>query len=123
MAHFAELNEHNIVKQVLVVNNDVILDENGQESEQLGIDFLKSLYGEHTSWVQTSYNGTFRKNYAGAGYLYDQTRDAFIPNKQWASWILNEETCRWEPPIPYPEDENVYVWNESDQQWVVVENL
>lgn len=123
MAHFAKLNENNTVDHVLVVVNDVITDSNGNESEQLGIDFLKSLYGEDTRWIQTSYNGSFRKNYAGSGYVYDSVRDAFIPPKPWDSWVLNEYTCMWDPPIPYPNDPQHYIWNEEGQQWVMVEDL
>lgn len=123
MAHFAQLDESNTVIQVIVVNNDVILDENGIESEQVGIDFLRGLYGEYTNWIQTSYNGNFRKNYASSGYKYDSVKDAFIPIKQWDSWILNEDTCRWEPPVPYPDDGQYYVWDESGLQWVLLENL
>lgn len=123
MAHFAQIDENNIVQQVLVVVNEVITDENGNESEQLGIDFLKSLYGEETQWVQTSYNGSFRKNYAYSGCTYDNERDAFIQPKPWNSWILNEETCRWEPPIPIPDETQPYVWNEDNLEWVLLENL
>lgn len=123
MAHFAQIDKNNVVHQVIVVVNDVIIDENGNESEQLGIDFLKNLYGENTQWVQTSYNGSFRKNYASPGCRYDVERDAFIPRKQWNSWILNEETCRWEPPVPIPDETNQYAWNEDNLEWVLLENL
>lgn len=123
MGHFAQIDENNIVQQVLVVVNEVITDENGNESEQLGIDFLKSLYGEETQWVQTSYNGSFRKNYAYSGCTYDSERDAFIQPKPWNSWLLNEETCRWEPPISIPDETQPYVWNEDSLEWVLLENL
>lgn len=123
MAHFAQIDNNGIVQQVLVVVNEVIMDENGNESEQIGIDFLKGLYGEHTQWVQTSYNGSFRKNYASAGYTYDSERDAFIQPKPWNSWILNEETCRWEPPVPIPDETQPYTWNEDNLEWVLLENL
>ena len=115
MAHFAKLDENNNVIGVHVVNNDVIMVD-GVESEQAGIDFLSSLHG-HTNWKQTSYNGTFRKNYAGIGYTYDLQRDAFIPPQPYASWTLNEDTCQWEPPIPIPNDGSYYEWNESTQSW------
>lgn len=103
MAHFAELNTDNIVLRVLVVANDMIKDDQENEQEQIGIDFLKSLLGLETIWKQTSYNGNFRKNYAGTGDTYDVTRDAFITPMPPAFangdvWELNEETCRWFDP-------------------------
>jgi hypothetical protein len=118
MAHFAKLNESNIVIAVHAVNNDVITVD-GVESEQAGIDFLTDLHG-HSSWKQTSYNGTIRKNYAGVGFVYDAVRDAFIPPKPWGSWTLNETTCQWEPPISYPTDGKIYGWFEPNQQWIEI---
>jgi hypothetical protein len=94
MAHFAELDENNVVINVIVVHNNELLDENGNESEQKGIDFCVAHYGGN--WVQTSYNGNFRKNYASIGMFYDPMRDAFIAPKPDEFWILNEETCQWE---------------------------
>ncbi len=128
MAHFAKLGTGNIVEQIVVVSNDVAI------SEQTGIDFLNNLYNSRDVWKQTSYNtkggvhlngGTpFRKNYAGLGYTYDQTRDAFIPPKKYESWTLNETTCLWDPPVAKPElteeqinNNNYYSWNEETQQW------
>lgn len=106
MAHFAELDLNNIVLRVLVVDNKMIKDEQGNEVEQLGIDFLKSLLGQETVWVQTSYNGKFRKNYAGIGYTYDQIRDAFIaPQPEGEGWIFDEETCTWSNPTLEAADE------------------
>ena len=119
MAHFAELNENNQVLRVIVVNNDV-LNDNGQEHEELGIVFCQSLYGKNTKWTQTSYNGTFRKNYAGIGYTYDAGRDAFIPPQSFPSWTLNESSCLWESPVPYPSDDKMYSWDEDSQAWVEV---
>lgn len=116
MAHFAKLNDENIVIAVHVVNNDVITID-GSESEQAGIDFLSGLHG-YTNWKQTSYNGTFRKNYAGIGHSYDASRDAFIAPQPWPSWILNESTCIWEPPMPYPVDGKNYIWHEETESWV-----
>jgi len=99
MAHFAELDTNNIVLRVLVVDNSVIKDEQGNEVEQSGINFLKSLVGQNTIWKQTSYNGNMRKNYAGIGYTYDATRDAFIaPQPEGEGYILDEETCVWRNP-------------------------
>jgi hypothetical protein len=99
MAHFAELDENNKVLQVIVVHNNELLVD-GKEDEQKGIDFCVDLLGG--KWVQTSFNATFRKNYAGIGYVYDEIRDAFIAPKPFDSWTLNEETCQWEEPIPEP---------------------
>lgn len=118
MAHFAKLDENNIVLAVHVVNNDVITVD-GIESEQVGIDFLTNLHG-HASWKQTSYNGTIRKNYAGVGYKYDPSLDGFIPPKQFNSWTLNETTCLWEAPIARPVDNKKYEWFESNQQWIEI---
>jgi hypothetical protein len=115
MAHFAQLNNENIVTQVIVVHNDELLDESGQEQEYKGIQFCHQLLGGN--WVQTSYNSNFRKNYAGIGYTYDQSRDAFIEPKPYNSWVLNEDTCHWEPPVSMPSDGERYVWNEETQSW------
>jgi hypothetical protein len=115
MAHFAQLNEKNVVVQVIVVSNNEMLD-NGIESEAKGVTFCQSLF-PNTNWKQTSYNNTIRKNYASIGYTYDTQRDAFIPPQPFVSWVLNEETCHWNPPIPYPNDDQKYVWNESIVNW------
>jgi hypothetical protein len=115
MAHFAKLDENNFIIEVHVVSNDVIT-INGIESEQLGIDFLTNLLN-YNLWRQTSYNGSFRKNYAGIGYYYDSIRDAFIPPKPFPSWTLNEDTCLWQSPIPYPNDGKMYQWNEEIGNW------
>jgi hypothetical protein len=121
MAYFAKLGTGNIVKQVISINNSVITDANGVEQEQLGNDFINKLYNTRDVWKQTSYNNNFRKNYAGIGYQYDQMRDAFIPPKPFNSWILNEDTCLWEAPVAYPQDNNHYKWNESTLTWDIVE--
>ena len=114
MAHFAKLGVGNIIERVEVVSNDIATDE------QTGVDFLNNLYGTRDTWKQTSYNGNIRKNFAGIGYTYDQTRDAFIPPKPFNSWILNEDTCLWEAPVAYPDDGQNYEWNESTKQWDLV---
>lgn len=111
MSHFARVNAQGIVEQVIVAEQD----------------FINTL-SDKTSWVQTSYNtrggvhtlgGTpLRKNYAGIGYTYDYARDAFIPPKPYASWVLNEETCLWDAPTPCPTDGKIYNWDENTQQWV-----
>jgi hypothetical protein len=118
MAHFAQLDENNIVLQVIVISNNEILDDSGVESEQRGIDFCKSLYGENTRWVQTSYNGNFRANYAVVGAQYDPVNDVFILEKPLPSWVLNAATYKWEPPIPYPNDGKEYRWRERDLSWI-----
>jgi hypothetical protein len=115
MAHFAKVNEQGIVEQVIVAEQDVI---------------DSALFGLPSSWIQTSYNthggvhangGTpLRKNYAGIGYTYDSVRDAFIPPKPFSSWLLNEDSCLWESPIPYPNDGKQYQWNEETTSWVLV---
>jgi hypothetical protein len=121
MAHFAKLNENNNVLAVHVVNNDVITID-GVELEQAGIDFLTGLHG-HTLWKQTSYNGSIRKNYAGIGYTYDATRDAFIAPKPFNSWVLDEATCRWQAPTPMPTTEGkFYYWSEDDLTWREITN-
>ena len=114
MSHFAQIDENNVVTQVLVIEQDVI--DTG-------------LFGDPSSFIQTSYNtfggvhklgGTpLRKNYAGIGYTYDATRDAFIPPKPFASWTLNEDTCLWDAPTPMPVEEGkIFVWNEETTSWV-----
>ena len=131
MASFAKIGLNNKVIAVHSVVNEVLHDSNGIEREDIGIDFLTKLHG-WAIWKQTSYNthggvhdngGTpLRKNYAGIGYIYDEDRDAFIPPKPYNSWILNENTCLWESPIPYPQDNNKYNWNEQNQSWDLTEN-
>lgn len=120
MAHFAKLDQNNLVLAVHVVVNDVIIVD-GQESEQAGINFLTQLHG-YPYWKQTSYNATFRKHYAGIGYTYDETLDAFIPPKPYPSWLLDTDTCNWYAPVPYPNDGNMYQWDEATQQWILIES-
>ncbi len=95
-----------------------MLTADGVESEDMGKAFFIRWSNGYTRWVQTSFNGTIRKNYAGIGYTYDRVRDAFIAPQPYASWILNEETCRWQAPKPYPTDDKVYVWNEGEANWL-----
>ena len=118
MAHFAQLNEDNIVTQVIVVHNNDLLDENGIEQESKGQQFCTNLLGGN--WVQTSYNATFRKNYAGIGFAYDSVRNAFIPPKPYPSWVLNEDSCQWEAPVAYPSDGKFYTWDEETTSWLEV---
>lgn len=118
MAHFAEIDLNNIVLRVVVVANAELIDANHQENETKGIEFCQNMLGGN--WVQTSYNGSIRKNYAGIGFTYDAVRDAFIPPKPYDSWVLDENTCQWEPPVVCPEDGKLYDWNEDTISWVEV---
>ena len=130
MAHFAKLGVGNIIEQVIVVSNDIAT------TEQAGVDFINKLYNTRDVWKQTSYNSTIRKNFAGIGFTYDQTRDAFIPPKPFNSWKLVEETCQWKAPVDYPEtytqnliseidgvtpEKDRYYWNENKRNWELVE--
>jgi hypothetical protein len=131
MASFAKIGLNNKVIEVLSVVNEVLHDSNGIEQEVIGIDFLTKLTG-YPVWKQTSYNtyggvhnnnGTpLRKNFASIGMIYDETRDAFIHPKPFNSWILNEDTCRWEAPVAYPTDGNNYKWNEQTLSWDLIES-
>lgn len=122
MAHFAELGENNVVLRVIVVANSDTADENGNEVEEIGATFCRNLLGG--TWKQTSYNGNFRKNYAGIGYTFDSGRNAFIPPKPFNSWLLNETTCNWEAPVALPQDAGTgdppkfYRWDEDTVNWV-----
>lgn len=122
MSHFAQIDENNIVTRVIVIE---------QETLNTG------LWGDPSTWIQTSYNTyggvhydanrqpdggiPLRKNYAGIGYTYDAIRDAFIPPKEFNSWLLNEDTCQWDPPIPYPDDGNKYIWDENITNWTRID--
>ena len=129
MASFAKIGLNNKVIEVQSVVNEVLHDANGIEQEAIGIDFLTKLTG-YPVWKQTSYNthggvhdngGTpLRKNHAGIGYTYDETKDAFIPPKPFNSWTLNESTCNWEAPIAYPTDDKLYTWDESTKNWILI---
>jgi hypothetical protein len=132
MASFAKIGLNSKVIEVVSVNNEVLKDSSGVEREELGIQFLNELY-KWPIWKQTSYNTyggvhnnngiPFRKNHAGIGYTYDEDRDAFIPKKPYNSWILNEQTCQWEAPIPVPSDASIdkkYQWNEQIQNWELI---
>jgi hypothetical protein len=121
MAHFAQLNESNVVTQVIVVHNNELMHE-GVEQEAKGVAFCQSLFGAQTNWKQTSYNGNMRKNYAGIGFTYDAGRDAFIPAKPYASWVLDEATCQWSAPVAHPQDGKNYRWDEPTVSWIEVTN-
>ena len=129
MAHFAKL-DNNIVLAVHALDNHVTADSEGVEDENIGVAYLTKIH-KHSNWKQTSYNtiggvhqlgGTpFRKNFAGIGYAYDAVKDAFIPPKPYSSWTLNEDTCRWEAPVAYPDDGKRYDWNEETTSWDLLE--
>lgn len=126
MAHFAELNEKNIVQRVLVVGNGDIIDENGDEREELGVAYLLNLFPGSGPWVQTSYNHNFRVRYAGPGMKYYEEYDGFgwpRPPEEFPSWVLNTETLDWEPPFPMPEPVEGYywTWDEETISWQQVE--
>ena len=116
MAHFAELDANNVVLRVVVVDNKDTSNAAGVEKEYIGAAFLENVLGG--TWKQTSYNGNMRKNYAGVGYTYDAQRDAFVPPKPFASWVLDENTCQWAAPVAQPNDGQIYQWNEESQTWV-----
>jgi hypothetical protein len=120
MAHFAKLNDQNVVLDVNVVNNETINNLPFPESEPVGVAFLTDWSGGYTNWKQTSYNANFRKNYAGIGFTYDAVLDAFIAPKPFPSWLLNTTTCQWNAPTPYPTDGKMYSWDEETQSWVEV---
>ena len=117
MANFAQLDENYIVTEVIVVNNETINDLPVPESEPVGVAFLQSLFGLTTFWKQTSYNANFRRNYAGIGYTYDLVLDAFIAPQPYPSWLLNTTICQWQAPVPYPDDEKAYIWDEVILSW------
>ena len=119
MAHFAQLDENNIVIQVIVVDNSDTADENGLENESIGVAFCEKLLGG--VWKQTSYNGNIRKNYAGIGYTYRADIDAFVAPQPYPSWTLNDQ-AKWQAPIPMPTDEKIYVWDEATTSWIEVQN-
>lgn len=123
MAHYALLDENNVVTQVITgVDEDVTqIDTDGTvvggSTEAWEAFYASQPHHAGLTCKRTSYNGNFRKNYAGIGYTYDADRDAFIAPKPYASWVLDEDTCRWGAPVPYPTDGAMYSWNEDEQAW------
>lgn len=119
MAHFAQIDSSGLVQQVIVISNLILQEPNYTfpQTEPLGQMFIRQTLQLHGAWKQTSYNGSFRKNYAGIGYTYDGQRDAFIPQKPYASFVLDEMTCQWNPPIPCPSDGRNYIWDEATISW------
>ena len=115
MANFARIDEHGFVDLVIFVSNADIIDEFGNETEEAGIAFCNSVI--EGNWIQTSYNGNSRKNFAGVGYFYDPEKDAFIPPKNFPSWVLDEDKCVWVPPVPMP-SQGSWSWDEDSLTWV-----
>lgn len=120
MAHFAQLDITNTVVNVVVVGNDTINNTQFPESEELGINFLQSLY-PNTTWKQTSFSSSFRKRYAAIGYTYSPKYDAFIPPKYFKSWKFDEQKCCWVAPVEKPTDEKIYAWDEESLAWQKIE--
>ncbi len=120
MAHFAKLDENNVVTQVIVVANSDTADAAGVEKEHIGAAFCEKLFGG--TWKQTSYNGNIRKNYAGIGYTYGVAIDAFVPPKPYPSWLLDTNTAQWHAPVARPNDGKDYYWDEATQSWVEAPN-
>ena len=126
MAHFTQLDENNIVIQTIVIDNDEISDENGNESESAGIEICRQIVNDpNSTWLQTSFNSNIRSKFAGIGDLYIPDRDCFVEGKPHESWILNMESLVWEPPIPYPDDYNDYnyFWDEDTDSWLKFEHI
>ncbi len=119
MAHFAQIDENNVVTQVIVVDNKDTSDASGVEKEHIGAAFCERLFGGN--WKQTSYNGNFRKNYAGIGYTYDSVLDAFVPPKPYASWTL-DANAQWQAPTAMPTDGGMYSWDEATTSWILNES-
>jgi hypothetical protein len=119
MAHFAQLDSNNVVMDVVVIDNSNVDNLPFPESEPIGIQYLTTWSGGYTNWKQTSYNGTYRKNYAGVGYKYDPNLDAFISIQDYPSWVLNVQTCNYEAPFPPPDDGQEYIWDEQILNWVL----
>ena len=119
MAHFAKIDENNIVQQIIVVSNENCGNLDFPESESIGQSFINSI-GLDGNWKQTSYNSTFRKRYAGLDDVYDESRNAFLPIKPFPSWVLNEETCLWNSPIERPNDGKSYMWDEETINWIEI---
>jgi hypothetical protein len=118
MAHFCQLNEENLVTQVIVVANQDTTDSDGMENEAVGAAFCNNLLGG--TWKQTSYNARIRKNYAGIGYTYDETLDAFVPPKPFDSWVLDTDKAQWKAPVDMPSDDKRYTWDEATTSWIEI---
>ena len=122
MAHFARIDKNNIVQSVHVIDNENLLNEHGEEEEAFGIVYLNKVHGVGFTWVQTSYNNNFRKQFAAVGYTYDKTNDVFIAPQPFPSWSLNA-SFDWQPPTPMPDDGKMYSWNEDTEAWELTEEI
>lgn len=120
MGHFAKIDNNSVVLEVLVVDNETLNNLPFPESEPVGVAFLTQWSGGYSNWKQTSYNASFRKNFAGVGSIYDNVLDAFVQPKPYPSWLLNTNTCQWQAPIPYPNDGKPYQWDEATQSWIEI---
>jgi len=120
MAHFAKLDNNNIVIDVNVINNEIINNLPFPDSEPIGVAFLTEWSNGYSNWKQTSYNSNFRKNYAGIGYTYDEGRNAFIAPKPFNSWLLDEDKAKWKAPVDKPMDDKKYKWDETSLNWIEV---
>ena len=120
MAHYARVDSNNIVTYVTPIPNEMITDENGVEHEEWGLEHLYKTIPDSVGnrWIQTSYNNNFRKKFAGIGYTYDEKLDAFISPKPYPSWIFNDEIIDWEAPVPLPDQDKDYFWNEDLKKWL-----
>jgi hypothetical protein len=118
MAHFAQLDQNNVVVQVIVVDDKDTQTELGIESEEVGIAFCKQLFGEYTKWAQTSYSGSIRGAFAGVGSVYDSRTDVFLPPRPYLSWVFDNKAYKWNPPVAKPDDGKPYQWDEATTSWV-----
>jgi hypothetical protein len=118
MAHYAQIDDNNVVTQVIVIDNKDTADANGVEKEYIGAAFCERLFGG--TWKQTSYNGNIRKNYAGIGYTYQSDIDAFVPPKPYPSWTL-DANAQWQAPVAMPTDGAMYSWDEATTSWIEIQ--
>ena len=118
MAHFAQLDQNNVVLQVIVVDDKDTHTQLGIESEEVGVAFCKQLFGQDTKWLQTSYSGSIRGAFAGVGSVYDSRTDAFLPPRPYLSWVFDNKAHKWNPPAAKPNDEKIYRWDEETTSWV-----
>lgn len=120
MAHFAKINDSGTVEAVIVISDSEAPDPAPSNSEPLGQRYISEVLGLPGVWRQTSYSGSFRKNFAGLDYVYDEKNDAFYARQPFLSWVLNATSFTWEPPVQYPQDGFLYEWNETNKEWIKV---
>lgn len=121
MANFARVDKNGVVVDLVKIDTKNNVNSEGVETESIGAAYLERLYGVG-GWVQTSFNKSFRKNYATIGGTYNAELDMFLNIKQFNSWVLDENTGEWKPPVDMPVDENKYIWNETNKTWDLVED-